>query len=564
MPTLDKAIRRIDQPPAKSGGAASPLGGAVAAAPPSLPTVAAPTELAVASTAIYRSAVTPSALANLTWRPPTNVVLEGHLVQWDDDPAFGSPVTREVGVSGMAGIEGLPAGVSVSFRVAAIAKGGIQSPWSTTVAATMPSDSTAPLAPTNLAYLWSGTSGDLLLTWSDSPSANLRHYQVRILTADGTVELVNDLSASPSYTFTREQHRVARSGAFVASVQVQVSAVSWSGIESAAVTTVAALARPGNPVAAAVSVAINGATGAMLFRWNLAGEIAGVRLTLDGVARDLPPVAEYLYTREQNQVDHGGTAPDPSIAWSLAYVDALEQTSAVPATGTATQPRPATPASVTTTWSNDDGTAAADLLLTWLQAVGVAGYRLAIDAVTRDLPVGDRALYAFGQNRAEHGGTASPSLTWSLVAVDAFGQVSATPASGTAVNTAPPATAIVLRATFNVLTFDATPSAARDLSHYRVRLYRGATAVATLTPTDPFGTVDVSSYGAGSYSADVAAVDLFGQIGPVATSPTVQMDTLTLAELRAALTYRDDLSNTQPTLAALKDAVDDAGGVTYS
>lgn len=467
MPTLDKAIRRIDQPPTRSGGAASPLGGAIAAAPPSLPTVAAPTALAVDRTAVYRSAVTPSALANLTWRPPAGVVIEQHLVQWDDDPTFASPVTRETGVAGAAGIDGLPAGVTVWFRVAAVAKGGIQSPWSTAISALMPQDTTPPAAPTGVAVQWDGRSGDAAITWQPSPAANLKHYRVRILSADGGTELHVGIAAGPLYSFTREANRVATAGAYAKTILVRVAAVSWGNVLSSEAEVAATLA---------------------------------------------PPAA---------------------------------------------------PTGLSHSWQDDPGTADATLELRWTPSAAVAGYELALDGQACMLPAQDRYTYSLAQNRQEHSGNGDPVISYSLRARDALEQLSP-PASGTATNAAPPAVTITLNAGFNTLGYTLGQHPARDADGYRVRLYRNGAEIAATRTYETVGLLDVANAGEGTYQADVAAVDLFGQLGPVTTSAAVELDPLTLAELRAGTIYRDDLGTTQSTLASLKDAVTTGGGVTYS
>jgi hypothetical protein len=569
MPKLDKPVRRIDQPRPFVGGA-QPLdsGGAVAA--PALPTIPAPVDLVVVSTALYQSAVTPKALANLSWRDPANVPIEGHRIRWATNASFTNAVVIPGTVTTTAGVEGLPASgttsVTVYFQVSIVGKGGIQSPWSATASAVMPSDTTPPNPPGTPAATFLA-DGSLRVSWAKPASQNFKSVELRIFNAASkTVEY--DLIPEADGTVyewpaarNRQQTVGSPDGSPDRSVYVELRSRSWGGVFSTTVNASATLALPANVTGATATW--DGATGSCRFKWSAVAGAVAYHLTIDGTPRVVADT-EYEYTLATNRQEHSGT-PDPALSWSIVAIDALDQMSGTPTTGTATLNRPATPSGVSHSWASNANTASADWLLTWTQGTGIVGYRLTIDSVSRDLPLTNRYAYSLTQNGIEHSGMLDPTLDYSLVAVDGLGQTSTTPASGTATNTAPPATTLSVFGAFSQVTLTITASAALDLRDYRVRVYKSGTLVRTLFGTSTFFTYAVED-GSGSYTFDVAGRDLFNQIG-TASSQTTAISATDLsqyvADLRSGLLFSDNLSTAVATLAALKDADLSTNVVTY-
>lgn len=466
MPDLNRPNRRIDaRSEITGGGGIIDTGGAVAA--PAVPLPPAPTGLTVESSGLERSAVTPTALANLRWRPPPNVAVLKYVIQWAIDAGFTTPSGLDAfGDSGAVG--GLPTGRTVWFRIQSINPAGVAGPFSAAISALMPADTIPPDAPSSPVIEWSGRTGDALIKWTGSPSANLKHYRVRVLSGDGLTELHVDVSGSPFYTFSRDQHRRATGGVFQTSIRVRIAAVSWGNIAS--------------------------------------GEVEA----------------------------------------------------------TATLSPPAQPTNVRHNWQNDTGTAEADLEFAWDLGTEAAGYELVLDSVARSLALQSIYSYPLSVNRQEHGVNPDPVISWSLRAVNALGQFS-TAATGTATNAAPPAVTISISGTVNVLEYTLGANTARDADGYRVRLYKGAGVVATIRTYESWGAIDISGYGDGAYSADVTPYDLFGQPGSVTTSATITLDPISLSEIRAGISYRDDLGTNVDTLKQrLADDSRVAPGISYS
>jgi hypothetical protein len=111
-----------------------------------------------------------------------------------------------------------------------------------------------------------------------------------------------------------------------------------------------------------------------------------------------------------------------------------------------------------------------------------------------------------------------------------------------------------------------SPSAAADLQDYRIRVYRGGSLVQTLFTRETRPTYTVED-GSGSYTFDVAARDVFGQLS-AASGQTAAL-TLTdltqyVADLRAGLIHADSLGTAATTLAGLKDADLGVAVVSYA
>jgi hypothetical protein len=476
MPSTERRPRRIDLKLPPSGGGATADAATTEPVPPAIPAPPAPSGLTVEDTFLIQSAVTPQAGANLAWYAPSGLVPDRYALQWATNSGFTTPTTRDVPGGGQttAGVDGLPVGTAVYFRVAAVVR-GVQGAWSNTASATMPADTTAPAAPTHAstAYTWSGLTGDLTINWVNPTSANFRDVRVRIYASNGGTLYREVYSATGAYTWTLGQHFTDTSNTPDPAVYVVLTSRSWGGVFSATDLTFS------------------------------------------------------------------------------------------PAIGA-----PTTPAGFASSWAADDGTASADLLFTWTRSNAVADYQLTLNGTARRVGHNDRYLLTFAQNQAENGGTADPSiLNAALVAVDALGQVSGTPAFLTPTNAAPPATTVTAFAGSSAVGLTITPSAARDLKDYRVRVYLATVLVDTVYVPNARPTITIQ-HGDGSYTFDVSARDLFDQVG-TASAQTAAVDLVDwdafLDELRSGAVYSDQLATAAETLHdAYTDDNRASGGVAYA
>jgi hypothetical protein len=272
----------------------------------------------------------------------------------------------------------------------------------------------------------------------------------------------------------------------------------------------------------------------------------------------------YVWTRGQHYSDTSNV-PDPAVYVTLTARSWGGVFSATDLTGSPTLAVPAAPAGLTTSWAADDGTAGPDLLVTWTRA-DVADYELTLNSTARRTGGAARYLLTFAQNQAENAGTADPSIAVSLKAVDALGQQSAASAL-TATNAAPPAA--MLGAVFagtSTVGLTITPSTAKDLLDYQVRVYKSAVLVDTVYTPDARPTVTIED-GSGSYTFDVAARDMFLQVGTAsATSAAVALidwDEF-VTNLRAGLIYTDSIGTASASLVGLKDGDRTTNVISYA
>lgn len=275
----------------------------------------------------------------------------------------------------------------------------------------------------------------------------------------------------------------------------------------------------------------------------------------------------FLYTLAMNYADTAG-AGDPSLYVELKSRTFSNVFGTTANTGLVTKTAPATPTGLAQSWSGDTGTAGADWTITWTRAEDAYRYRLAIDGANRQLSGNaDTYTYTIDLSRSEHSGTPDPVLSYSLVAVDGFGQVSAA-VSGTATNAAPAApTATLTTGVVSGLYASVTSTPAADFWRYEYVFKRDGSTVATVYSA-------ASSYryeqqGAGddgyhSWTVVIRQEDLFAQFSSTVTPAAVAFEALTLSGLRAQAAYTDSDGNTAVTLAALKDGITASGGVSYA
>ena len=264
----------------------------------------------------------------------------------------------------------------------------------------------------------------------------------------------------------------------------------------------------------------------------------------------------YVYTLAQNNQDTSNS-PDPSLYIDLRARNYNNTYSATSATLTTTLSAPATPSGLTTDFTSPD------LVATWTASNSVAGYEIQFGTATiRDIGFTNTFTYSFAQNAADNGSPAT-TIAVNVWAIDALGQVSATPATASAVTPLPIApTSVTLNGFFSTLTGSITHTPTRTFRRYRCRLQRNSADLLTEYTTVQFFTASVTS--SGSYELFVRTEDVFGQTSAETSSGTTTLVSLSIDELRANAIYSDSVGNTVTTLDALKDNNTTSGGVTYN
>ena len=275
----------------------------------------------------------------------------------------------------------------------------------------------------------------------------------------------------------------------------------------------------------------------------------------------------FYWTAAQNRLAGSGT-PDPAVFVVIrgrSWAGVLASTEAFPAV----QPTKALPANVTgltTSWASDTGTAGPDLKITWNAASGATAYRLTLRGVAYRLVANTEYVYTYEQNAIDGAGTASASVSVSIIASDGLGQVSATPATLTAVNAAPAApSGVVLTAYFATIAITVASVLPADGRAYRYRLIQTSPSAADVTWESPSALQTYSLYAQATYQIGVKIVDAYGQASTETLSSASAVDTLTIGALRADVIYSDADSNSDATLhVKLSDGVLTSGGQTYA
>jgi len=336
MPGKQRYIRSIDIPLTGAFDAGADPNGTAAIAPPVQPSIGAPTNLAL-TTANERNASTPTSNIGATWYPPPGTAPSSYVVQWSTNSAFPDPGTNGQGATATATtISGLIPATVYYVRVAAIVA-NLVSDWSAVVSITTQADVVPPDPVTALASSFQG-SGDLVVTWVNPSSANLKDVVVSIYTGPSGTLLATLYNTTQRLTWTAAQNLAATGGAGDASLWIDVQARSWGNTLSTIVNTSASKAAPTAPT---ISVDFTGADA--VYTITAPSDAARLSFVADTsvTARVLPISSRYTYSFDQNRVDHSGTA-DPSLAYSFTAVDGLGQASTA-TSGTATNAAPSAP-----------------------------------------------------------------------------------------------------------------------------------------------------------------------------------------------------------------------------
>jgi hypothetical protein len=272
----------------------------------------------------------------------------------------------------------------------------------------------------------------------------------------------------------------------------------------------------------------------------------------------------YLYPLALNFLDTAGVG-DSSLYIELRSRTFSNTLGTIVNTGLITKAAPATPTGLTQSWSGDTGTAGPDLTVNWTAANDAYYYILTLDGVARRV-VGSIYSYALDANRAQHSGTPDPVITYSLVAVDGFGQSSAA-VSGTATNAAPPSpTATLTQGAVSGLYATVTSVSVPDFLVYEYVYKRDGTTVATNLSASSTNRYEMQGSGDSGYHSWTVVIrqeDVFAQFSLPVTPAAVAFEALTLAGLRAMAGYSDSIGSTTVALAALKDGDTGAGGISY-
>lgn len=335
MPSTERRQRQIDTKLPATGGGAILDGGGAEPAGPGIPTPGAPQQVRILSTTLLYSAVTPQAAATVVWLPPSGAAPDEYVVQWATDASFTAPTSRLAGRGQVSmGLDGLPVNTTVYVRVAARAN-RVQGAWSDTASATTPEDTTTPDPPTSVNWTWQRT-GDLLITWTNATSRNLRDVEIKVWDGAGKGTLYTTAYlAATAYTWSLAENLRATSNSPDAAVYIELRSRSWGGYYSTAAvpSSQPSKAAPATPSGLSVDFAGPDA----VFTWTAAADALAWTITIDGTAYPAATAA-YTYTYSQNQIQHSGSA-DPALTYSIVAHDGLGQSSTA-LTGTATNAAP--------------------------------------------------------------------------------------------------------------------------------------------------------------------------------------------------------------------------------
>lgn len=275
--------------------------------------------------------------------------------------------------------------------------------------------------------------------------------------------------------------------------------------------------------------------------------------------------SRYIFTLADNASVSGG-AYLKSVTVNVTAMSLTGVTAPSDATGTFSKAAPSAPTGLTSSWVSDNGTAPADVIITWNAVAAVKDYVLTIDGKVYTTTV-PQFVYTQAQNAADHQPSqplGDPVLTLALRSRDHLDQTSSTSATGTAVNAKPATSNFTVNVTsaINGITVNVTQTIpTQDFSHYIWQLQN--TTTSTTTSGQSISGIWVLDARDGTYNVSVRAVDVFGQQSDAMTTTGLVHDGLTLEELRADAYYTDISNRTQAQLDLLKDD-STSTNVTYS
>src|SRR5581483_10015520 len=196
------------------------------------PTVPPPTLLSI-TPGLLQSAVTPSAKIAAVWKGLETYDSESYRVQVATDSAFTTDLTTFATGQNQSDAILAPLRCSTLYyvRVQTIV-GNTESAWSNVLSDTTPADTIAPSPPSGLSASFIN-AGDLQISWTKSPSANLRDTEIAIYTDNTkTTQLGLFSIAAESFLWTAAQNLAATSQLGDPTVYVELRARSWGGVFS--------------------------------------------------------------------------------------------------------------------------------------------------------------------------------------------------------------------------------------------------------------------------------------------------------------------------------------------
>jgi hypothetical protein len=259
-------------------------------------------------------------------------------------------------------------------------------------------------------------------------------------------------------------------------------------------------------------------------------------------------------------------AGDPSLyaevraeSWGGIFSSAVN-------TGLITKAAPTQP-TITQSWSGDAGTAGPDLTFTWPAISDAAYYNIALNGQTARRVSATVYTYTLERNRGDNG-SADPTITYSITAVDGLGQ-SSTAASGTATNAAPTTpTATLTQGAVSGLYASVTSAPVADFWRYEFVFKRDGSTVATVFSAGSNQRYEMQGAGDDgfhSWTVVIRQEDQFGQFSGTFTPSAVAFEALTLSYLRDQVVYSDSIATAPSTLKTeLANAVTQSGGVSYA
>lgn len=433
-------------------------------------------------------------------------------------------------------------------------------------------------APTNLVLtpglLQSAVTPSALInaTWDNLETYSSETYRVQVATDSGFVNVVGTWATAQNQSSAVIQPLKVSTTYYVRVQTIVGNAESdWSAIVST--TTGADTTVPGVPTGQAGAFV---GTGDFVITWtnptsaNLRDVEITIRASAGGTiyATVYDVTGRYVWTADQNLAATSG-AGDPSLYAELRSRSWGGVFSSLVNTGLITKSAPATPGTISQSWAGDTGTAGADWTISWAAQSDAAYYLLNINSLGARRVYGNIYTYSIDKNIADNG-SADPSLSYSLIAVDGLNQ-SSTAATGTATNAAPAAPTVALTGNWTLKAV-VTSAMAADFLAYEFVWKRDGTTVRTqesASAEQDYELSGVSDAGTHSWTVAVRQKDAFGQYSTVTTSSALVVDALTLGYLRAGLVFKDSDANTftppaSGTLAVLKDAITASGGVSYA
>ncbi|MBK9944220.1 MAG: fibronectin type III domain-containing protein [Kouleothrix sp.] len=278
----DKIQRRIDiMLPSNAGSALVET--TSDPAPPAIPTIPAPANLTL-TTALGRSAVTPTALIAATWDIPDSVTPQRYAIQWSINSSFPDGVTSGMDApQASATIDGLKPNTLYYVRVAALYR-SMQSPWSDAESITTQEDTTPPDSVTSAAGDFS--TGDLVLTWTNPINENLKDVRVRVYASNGGTLLREVYSTTGRYVWTVTTNFLDTGGTPDPSVYVVLTARSYNNITSSDVTLTVTKSAPTAPASVSVTTFSSGIIAAIGTGTGIDLDYYLVTLYLSGVAQN--------------------------------------------------------------------------------------------------------------------------------------------------------------------------------------------------------------------------------------------------------------------------------------